>query len=49
MRANAAVESGAMSPDDDVPVKDFAICALDVLSGMCEGTAADNTTPFFLK
>ncbi len=32
MAANASPETV-----DDAPVKDFAICALDILSGLCEG------------
>lgn len=36
LSANAAVEAGA-APEDSAPVKDFAVCAIDVLSGLCEG------------
>jgi transportin-1 len=36
MIANAAAETGA-TEEDSAPVKDFAICGIDVLAGLCEG------------
>jgi transportin-1 len=36
LMSNAAVETGA-AYDDSAPVKDFAICGIDVLSGLFEG------------
>ena len=36
IQSNQAVEEGNMI-EDDAPVKDFAICCIDVLAGLCEG------------